>query len=262
MVEDNFKNQPEFIADDFGFTKDTIYTRYSSFIDPDMMQGLTVLDVGCYHAAAGAYALANGAKEYIGIDIDAESVNIANSNLEKYYKNHSWKIVHSSIADYLKINDKNFDVVLLSRTLHGMSIDGVDILVSLSRICRSIVIESAGPISFLIEFKNLFPNQKVDSLINFLEYNYSTIEYMKNTNNDFYNVKHSIGFLKLLFNRLGFTEDFSSYENLKIRYPDRYGLNNGKNLDETTTGLYVVKFNKTSEPKPMSWKEFLEFKNV
>jgi hypothetical protein len=61
---------------------------------------------------------------------------------------------------------------------------------------------------------------------------------------------------------LGFTEDFSSYENLKIRYPDRYGLNNGKNLDETTTGLYVVKFNKTSEPKPMSWKEFLEFKNV
>jgi SAM-dependent methyltransferase len=265
MTNDIFKNQSEFIMHDFGFTEETIYTRYSLFISPEKVKGLSILDIGCFHAAAGAYVLSNGAKEYIGVDFDINSVDIANKNLEKYYKNYSWNIVHSSIADYLKVNDKKFDIIFLSRTLHGMSYDSVETLVALSSICDSIVIESGSAVKPLLKIRKLLKEKKlsndpgIDELLYFLEYEYPGMEFMKNTNGDFYNVRHSLGFLKTLFNRLGFVEDLSSYEKLKSMYPEEYGFGSDENIDETVIGKYIIKFDKASSGKPLSWEDF---KNV
>lgn len=265
MNEDIFKHQPEFVMDDFGFTEDTIYTRYSSFISPEKVKGLSVLDIGCYHAAAGAYVLSHGAKEYTGIDFDIDAVNISNKNLEKYYKNYPWRIIHSSISEYLKTNSKRFDVIFLSRTLHGMSHDSIETLVSLSNICDSIVIESGSSVKPLLKIKKLLKENKLSNdsgikeLLHFLEYEYPGMEFMKNTNSDFYNVRHNIGFLKTLFNRLGFVEDLSSYEKLKSMYPEEYGFGSNENLDETVIGKYIIKFDKTYLKKPLSWEDL---KNV
>ena len=265
MTNNIFENQLEFIMDDFGFTKDTIYTRYSSFISPEKIKGLSVLDIGCYHAAAGAYVLSNGAKEYTGVDFDIDSVNASNTNLEKYYKNYSWRILHSSISDYLKVNDKKFDIIFLSRTLHGMSYDSVETLVALSNICDSIVIESGSSVKPLLKIRKLLKEKKLSNnsgikeLLYFLEYEYPGMEFMKNTNSDFYNVRHSLGFLKTLFNRLGFVEDLSSYEKLKSMYPEEYGFGSDENLDETVVGKYIIKFDRVSSGKPLSWKDL---KNV
>lgn len=279
MINDDlFKNQPEYLVvtgiefDDFGFTEDTIYTRYSSFIPPEKIKGLSFLDIGCWFGAAGSYVLANGAKEYVGVDFDLEIVKEARNNLEKYYPNNSWEIIHSSLKDYLKNNNRKFDVIFLSRTLHGMSTDSIEILSSLSTICDCIVIESAGPFKPWMEIKELLIDDKsisslgLNKFLHFLEYEYPYFEFMKNTNNDFYNVKHSLGFLKCLFNRLGFVEDFSSYENLKSLYPHVYGFGEIGKLDltmaETVVGRYIVRFYKKHDRFPLSWEDFEKSKNV
>ena len=279
MINNNFfKNQPEFLIvtgiemDDFGFTEDTIYTRYSSFIQPEKVKGLSFLDIGCWFGAAGSYVLANGAKEYVGVDFDLEIVKEARNNLEKYYKNHSWEIIHSSLNDYLKNNDRKFDVIFLSRTLHGMSTDSIEMLSSLSAICDCIVIESAGPFKSWMKIKELLidnkliVNENLNEFLHFLEYEYPYFEFMKNTNNNFYNVKHSLGFLKSLFHQLGFVEDFSSYENLKLLYPHVYGFGDIEKLDlstaETVVGRYIVRFNKKYDRSPLSWEDFKKTRNV
>jgi hypothetical protein len=205
--------------------------------------------------------LSNGAKEYVGIDFDIISVNISKNNLKKYYENYHWEIVHTSVKDYLKSNGKKFDIVFLSRTLHGMSVDSIELLIALSEIADTIVIESGTTVKSVLKIKKLLQERKLtknsglDELLHFLEYECPDIEYMKNTNSDFYNIKHSLGFLKIFFNRLGFIEDFSSYEKLKNMYPEEYGFGSIENLDETVIGKYIVRFTRAHTRLPISWEE-------
>ena len=65
---------------------------------------------------------------------------------------------------------------------------------------------------------------------------------------------YSIGYLKTIFNQLGFTANLNSYEQLKKRYPDEYGY--GMSNDKKNLKMFVVQFEFSGNALPLTWAEW------
>lgn len=263
-----FHQQPEFVTNDsFFYTAEGSYIRYSKYIDPLDLKDKSILDVGSYYAQCGAYALSNGAKEYVGIEIIDASAFLSKEALQKYYPNDNWEILHMSFEDFMKTNTKKFDIIFLGRVLFFLSTRDIESLTYLANIGDVIVIESVPPInrSFLElrslleenDILNQLPKEKILEINRYFEYEQSYVEYIEGTNRDCLSVLHSLGFLKKLFDRLGFECDLEPYEYMKENFPEEYGYGfMGK--DEKLVKKYIVRFDKkkNATPKPLSHLEF------
>ena len=123
--------------------------------------------------------------------------------------------------------------------------DVIDIIKKLANLTDTIVVESAHPL--YLEFKSKsFSKEELHQL----EYNNSVVESFEELPSDSLNFLHSIKYLSLIFNRLGYKENFEPYEKLKKELPDIYGF------DLTISKRYLIIFKKIkNQNTPIIWKD-------
>lgn len=117
-----FQKFPQFIDSDvrqhrpnhIGYSVDADFmtSRYSILLPRELVQGKTVLDLGCCVASAGAWVLSHGAKSYTGVEIQSEMSDLAAQNLTQCFENQDWTIIESSFEKFFDTNDKTYDVVI------------------------------------------------------------------------------------------------------------------------------------------------------
>jgi len=215
---------------------------FQYWISPNNVKNLSILDLGSGEGRLGEYCLSNGAKDYIGIELNYNKILEAQESFPQI------KFYHEDLVDYVKkcVHEHNFfDVVFLTRTLHYIQ-DQVELLENISKITNNIIIESGVPASE--PFLHLISNFKTicaDYILKIQEH----VEYKENFTLYFFDKDSihsapSIGYLKELLNKLGFELDLTTYEKLKNKYPNEYGLLN-KYKQHDLLGKYVLKFKKT-----------------
>lgn len=227
-----------------------IPVRYNSWYTASKLSGLTVLDLGCEYADAGKYVLENGASRYVGVDINLNNIELADTNLNQSFPNSNYLLIHSSIDEFLKNNIEKFDVVFVGVLIHGMG-DVIEFFKKLANIASTVVIESAHPFYPMYKHGTLSDIELHD-----LEYNTSVVESYEENLNKCVQFLHSIGYLKTIFNRLGFVENLESYENLKKEIPQVYGFNLTSRLDTPKQHQHVIVFHRqTTNKHPITWND-------
>jgi SAM-dependent methyltransferase len=272
-----FNLYPEFapsekLDGDTAYTAEGLYHRFSAYIDPKDIQGKTFLDVGSQFGQAGAYVLHNGAKDYVGLEIQDYFVEESRLLLTKFFADKSWNIIHSSIEKFIETNVQHFDVVFLGRVLNGITENGLEILAKLSKIADVVIIESGVPANLsYYKLKELLADSgvltqldasKLKELDNFAEYEHHFVEYVPG---DYVNTLYSLGFLKMFFKHLGFIEDFTGYELLKKEFPSEYGFSYLAKPDLITHSVhkrFIVRFIKSGEQRPLSRVKFEASKGI
>lgn len=225
-----------------------IPVRYNSWYNSSKLAGSSVLDLGCEYADAGKYVLENGVSRYVGVDIDLNNIELANTILNQCVPDANYLLIHSSIKKFLENNIEKFDIVNVAVLIHGTG-DVIDLFKKLADITDTIIIESAHPFYPMYKAGTLSSTELYD-----LEYNTSVIESYEENLNKCVQFLHSIGYLKTVCNRLGFVGDLNSYENLKKEIPQVYGFNLTSRLD--TPKQYVIVFRRqTTNKYPIVWAD-------
>ena len=232
--------------------------RFNAWIPPIKIAGKSFLDIGCADGGAGLYVLSNHASKYVGIDIDSQNIKVALKNIKTSYPNADATLIVTSIEEFLKQPDLKFDVIFLGRVLWGLS---SEVLYKLSKISRYIVIESVSPLNHVMN--DIISTYATLEMLYELEYNHpiaeiypSDFKFIANRiyDNRYLGIFYSIGYLKTIFNQLGFTANLNSYEQLKKRYPDEYGY--GMSNDKKNLKMFVVQFEFSGNALPLTWAEW------
>jgi L-fucose isomerase-like protein len=221
-----------------------MFEKFSFWIPPEQISGLTFLDIGCREAYLGEYLMMNGAKEYLGIDIEL----IPNNNLNKYT---SASIQQISAEDFLKDCKRKFDVVFCNNVIIAFS-NLPDILKQITQITDNLIIESPNPYPLS---ENFNPTKDLEYNCAYMEV-YSTHELDQIKEENYLGFLYSMGFLKTILNRLGFVEDLSCYEQLKLSHPSQYGF--GLTGTDTVFKKFVIKFSASTTPLPITWAEWVD----
>ena len=232
--------------------------RFNAWISPSEIAGKSFLDVGCANGEAGLYVLSNRAEKYVGIDIDSQRATVALKNIKTSYPDADVNVITTSIEEFLKQPDLKFDVIFLGRVLWGLD---SEVLYKLAKISRYIVIESASPLNHVMN--DIISTYATLEMLYELEYNQSIAEIypcdFEFTANRIYDNRYlcklySIGYLKTIFNQLGFTANLDSYEQLKKKWPDEYGY--GMSADRKNIKMFVVQFKSLGTALPLTWAEW------
>lgn len=101
---------------DFYSVEDHPLRKYSNaYILDHLKESDTVLDLGC-HAGQITAALANKAKEVVGIDYDKKAIDLAKHR----YQKTNLTFIHDDVVNYLQKNNRLFDVLILSHILEHL----------------------------------------------------------------------------------------------------------------------------------------------
>lgn len=230
--------------DHFDQRSDSLKIRYNAWVSQFSIKDSKVLDLGCGYADAGVYVLENGASKYVGVDMDSKNIEISNNNLKQY---SNVNLINSTVDEFLKVNKDQFDIILVGVLIHGMG-DVIDFFKKLSKITDRIVIETAHPFHTMFKKYSCLPKELYD-----LEYNTALIECHESSVPNHLMFLHSIKYLIIILNRLGFAENLSPYEKLKKELPQIYKFDlNGKLGDGRR---YVLFFEKVNKPIPVTWED-------
>jgi len=217
---------------------------FQYWLPPTSIKNLSVLDLGSKEGRLGEYCLSNGAKDYIGVEINSKKVLQAQERFPqiKFYNEDLTDFVKRCVHKYTF-----FDFVVLTRTLHYIQ-DQIELLENISKITNNIIIESGVPVDRpLLDLVNDFKTIRKDAeFYNYILQIQEHMEYEENFTLHFFNKESiqnvpSIGFLKSVFDQLEFESDLTIYEKLKQIYPSEYGFFY-KNRKDDLLGKFVVKF--------------------
>lgn len=129
-------------------SKEQMENKHEVMLPPSILQGRTVLDLGCCLGATGHWSLSNGAVHYTGVEVQKTYADTARTLMAKYHP-HTATIVQTSIEDFLATNTKQYDIVVVLGVLYVFT-DYYSILKKITDCAReSVVIES------------LYPNRKI-----------------------------------------------------------------------------------------------------
>ena len=241
--------------DDF-FEQDPnlLTSRYNAWADQFAIKDCKVLDLGCNYATAGDYFLERGALKYVGIDLDCSTIKNSNKLLSNKFENSKFLLVNSSIDDFLENNTETFDIVLLGVIIHGTG-DIIELFKKISKITNRVVVETAHP--FYLTYGSNVNMLSSEDLYN-LEYKTAVVEVHEETTSKHVNFLHSMKYLSIIFNRLGFIENYKPYEQLKKELPNIYGFDLNSRLG--LAKRYMLIFNKTTsqEQTPIIWADHFE----
>lgn len=131
------------------------YIKHSVTMPAETISGLSVLDLGCCVGGSGAWVLANGASNYVGVEIEDSYCQLARENLQKYFPNKSWTIINQSVNDFLESNTTKYDLIIAFGIIYT-SIDLPFVIKQLANITnRRLVIDCilpSDPTKELLEF--------------------------------------------------------------------------------------------------------------
>lgn len=94
------------------------YLRHKECLPPEIIQGKRVLDLGSCVAASGAWVLANGAEKYVGVELQQKLAAQSIENLAGRFDRSRWEIHQTGVAEFLKNNTEQFDVVIMFGILY------------------------------------------------------------------------------------------------------------------------------------------------
>lgn len=232
-----FDRYPEFIdtdtrinrrdpEDGYPVNAEFLEKRYSAMMPIERCSGKRILDLGSCTASLGAWCLDQGATSYTGVELQKKFVEKSKANLSKYF-NCDWRIVESTIEDFLHYNTNRYDVVVASGVLYGI-LDVYGCLKTLTDISNYIIVEAKHPFTIRTSAQN-FPNKA-----QFFELekpiidvgNISMIHEDDNSRTTNLGFGVSIGALTNILQSMDFVPDFAVYDNLKENIGEVYGLNN------------------------------------
>jgi ubiquinone/menaquinone biosynthesis C-methylase UbiE len=252
------------------FFKENHNLVFQEWLDPNEIEGLSILDLGSQTGWLGPYCTEHKVKEYVGVDIDQLWIDRAKesypdltficADLEDY------------VVDCIKEN-KLFDIIVISRTIEGVQ-NIVTVLQQLSKITNQIVFEVGVPINSVayealqfIQSLDLTEEQKLKlkHAWHYIEYKQPFIEYFDDDQKFIWAIP-SIGLYDSVFSRLGFQLDLDTYERVKQKYPNEYGFFTKKDKSygtaDTHIGRAILKFKKVSnKQQPLTWKEWHDLEN-
>jgi SAM-dependent methyltransferase len=194
--EDLCRWKPEFniiTKKEISYDKESYITRdpnLNTNILNDYSSILTgvVADFGCNHGACTIIASENkNIKEIIGIDINKESLNIANDLTVKHGVKNI-KYLHSNLTDLLEIPSSYFDNAFSFHTLEHIHINDYDLVFSEWKR----VIKNEGHFIISIPYEhayddpchmNYFNESSISDL--FIKYGFDIVEVYRDTRNNF-----------------------------------------------------------------------------
>ena len=148
-----FYDQPEWVDTDlrkdrqerFQVTAGFLTQRHRALLPRAVVEGRTVLDIGCCVASTGAWCLGHGASHYVGIENNSELCELARRNLQQYHSLGSWQIINCSVEHYLEHrSDQRFDLVYCGGVIHA-GYDWITQLQALSEIAHTVIVEGIHP---------------------------------------------------------------------------------------------------------------------
>jgi hypothetical protein len=115
--------------------------RHETMVPQAIVEGRSVLDIGCALAATGKWVLDRGAQCYVGVEPQKEYVDLATEMLASY---PAASIVCERGMEFFSSHDARYDVVTLIGVLHGQ-FDVLDFLKSACELANDYVcIETQG----------------------------------------------------------------------------------------------------------------------
>jgi hypothetical protein len=244
------------------FFKEHHQLVYQEWLPADEIKNLTVLDLGSQTGWLGKYCIENGAKEYIGVEIDKLWVDRSRESFPDL------TFIQEDLEDYISncVNEsKFFDIVVITRTLEGVH-NLITLLQNLSKITNLVVIETGVPINNaafelleILKSTELSDEQQqlIENIKHSIEYKQTFVEYVDDPNKFIWAVA-STGFYNAVFERLGFQLCLETNERVKQKWPAEYGYVKRK-PENNSIGKKILKFKKIADEQlPLTWKEWYD----
>jgi len=169
-----FKTQPEWMQQDtrigrpivvpspgkqggdslsYNINADFMYDRHRVMLTPELIKDKTILDVGCCMGATGAWALANGARHYTGIDTRQKDLELGEKIFKKYFQKNQYTLIETWAEKYEP--KEKYDIVIASGVMYGV-FDSFDFVKKIANFARDIIIvDNVHPFN---GYRRLFPN--------------------------------------------------------------------------------------------------------
>lgn len=142
-----FQKFPQFIETDvrqhrqigYGVNANFMSARYEILLPTELVQGKTVLDLGCCVGSAGAWVLDCGAKSYTGVEIQSTMSDLAAQNLAQCYPDSNWTIIETSFEEFFQTNTTQYDIVIALGVVYS-SVEYQIFLKSIVDICNEHIV--------------------------------------------------------------------------------------------------------------------------
>ena len=149
-----FDKFPQFIDTDvrtnrpMGYTvsRDLMTQRHAALLPAELVQGRSVLDIGCCVGATGAWTLEAGAASYTGIELQRSLAQLAKTNLEQCYADRDWTVIETSYEDFFRTNTDKYDIIYAGGVIYAGLEYQKFIKECVDRSTYAVVIEAGNPI--------------------------------------------------------------------------------------------------------------------
>jgi SAM-dependent methyltransferase len=251
-MKNSFQDHPEFLAQDFRANKppncgvpysDGItIMKHELLLGPERVAGKRILDIGSFIGQTADWCLANGAAHVTGVEISAEFCDTARELLGKYYQPDQYTIINQSLTDFFGENHEQFDLVFCWGVLFGHH-DHVWFLNELARRGDHVIVESRHPKWMWNTNQDIVPHDfwyDLEYKIPYTEWQTGNMTMLVAKNGSAYctAANSSIAAISLIMEMAGFRSDLGVYEQLKVAWPDNFGMIR----DPKKIGRFVVEF--------------------
>jgi SAM-dependent methyltransferase len=142
-----FQKFPQFIDTDvrqhrqigYGVNCDFMSARYEILLPKELVQGKTVLDLGCCVGSAGAWVLEHGATSYTGVEVQSTMSDLAAQNLAQCYPDRDWTLVETSFEHFFQNNTTKYDIVIVLGVVYS-SVEYQIFLKNIVDICKEHIV--------------------------------------------------------------------------------------------------------------------------
>ena len=146
-----FEEAPEFVGMDNrqrrSFTPvsvEQMEKKHPALLPRELVEGKSVLDLGCCLAATGHWCLSQGAASYVGVELQQTYADSARALMGRYHPGR-FRIDWEPIESWLEDTEERFDVVAMLGALYAFT-DYYSIVRRMARIAKeAIVIEALYP---------------------------------------------------------------------------------------------------------------------
>lgn len=137
----------------YKITASFMYDRHRIILPPELIKNKTILDVGCYMGATGAWALANGARHYTGIDARQKDLELGAEIFKKYFQTTQYTLIETWAEKYQ--SKVKYDIVIASGVMYSV-FDSFNFVKTIANFARDIIIlDNVHPFN---GYRRLFPN--------------------------------------------------------------------------------------------------------
>jgi len=166
FVDNDNRNQRGFHP----INAETLSKKHECIAPKWLVEGARILDLGSCIGATGHWCLSHGAIKYVGVEVQADYVNISKQLLGELWSSDKFEIIEQDIEEYLASVTEQFDVVFACGVIYGF-LDYYGILKKITAASsRCVIIDTSYPVnmsdetSCIIEIvKNQHLNKSTDN---------------------------------------------------------------------------------------------------